>query len=128
MAGHPKVTAAAASIDGYLARSYDIELRRNADGSYFAHVPDLPGCMTEGETAAEALRAIDDAMRAWITVAVEDGRQVPLPRGDDDYSGRFVVRVPSSLHRDLAVTARREGVSLNTFVVATLSRALGGTS
>ena len=116
----------AAPIEHYLALPYDIELRRNADGTFFAQVPDLPGCMTEGECGAAALEAIEDAKRAWLTVALENGRDIPLPRGDNDYSGRFVVRVPPSLHRDLVNNARREGVSLNTLVVATLARALHG--
>ncbi len=106
---------------------YTIELRQNADGSYFAQMPDLPGCMTEAETAPEVLERIEDAKSAWIATAIEDGAPVPRPRDDEDFSGRFVVRVPRSMHGDLVGAARREGVSLNTLVVAALARHLGKT-
>jgi len=56
---------------------------------------------------------IRDAMRAWIEVALEDGESVPEPRSLDDFSGKFVVRVPRSLHQDLVEAAQHEGVSLN---------------
>jgi antitoxin HicB len=110
---------------GAAAARYTIEVRENEDGSFFARIPDLPGCMTEAETASDVLAQIEDAKRAWIATALEDGLEVPPPRDTDDYSGRFVVRVPRSLHADLVRAARREGVSLNTLVVGALSRFLG---
>lgn len=66
---------------------------------------------------------IEDAMRAWIETALEDGYPIPEPRPTDQYSGKFVVRVPRSLHRQLAEAATRDGVSLNTFVNVALARA-----
>ena len=50
---------------------------------------------------------IRDAMAAWLEVALEDGQIVPEPKPAEDYSGKFVVRVPKSLHRDLVETAAR---------------------
>lgn len=55
---------------------------------------------------------IRDARAGWITVALEDGSRIPKPR-DTSYSGRFVVRIPASLHARLAELAELEGVSLN---------------
>ena len=104
---------------------YTIELRQNADGSWFARIPDLPGCMTEGTSAADALSQIEDAKMAWVATAVEDGVPIPPARDDGDFSGKFVVRVPRTIHRDLVGAARREGVSLNTLVVAALGKYLG---
>lgn len=69
--------------------------------------------MSAGATSEEALEMIRDAMRAWIEVALEDGESVPEPRSLDDFSGKFVVRVPRSLHQDLVEAAQHEGVSLN---------------
>ena len=104
---------------------YSVELRENADGSFFAQIPDLPGCMTEGATASEALENLADAQQAWVNSAIEDGAVVPSPRDDDDFSGKFVIRVPRSMHRDLVSAARREGVSLNALVAAALGEHLG---
>ena len=51
------------------------------DGAYIAEVPELPGCMSDGETHAEAAVNAEDAMRAWIETARELGREVPVPKG-----------------------------------------------
>ncbi len=108
----------------YLSLPYTIELTRGEDG-WFAEVAELPGCMTQGQSASEAVEMAQDAMAAWIEVALQDGRAVPEPRPAEDYSGKFLLRVPRSLHRDLVRAAQREGVSLNQFALAALARAVG---
>ena len=49
-------------------------------GGFLATVPDLPGCMSDGETREEAARNVEDAIRCWIEEAVETGLPVPAPR------------------------------------------------
>ena len=88
-------------INYYLSLPYTIEIVREDEETWFARIVELPGCMTEGDTAEEAAEMIQDAMRAWLEIALEDGKIIPEPRALEDYSGRFVVRVPKSLHRDL---------------------------
>jgi len=117
--------AAAKTIEHYLRLPYTIQLRQYEDGTFFAEVAELPGCVTEADTAAEALEMISDAMAGWIEVALSEGLPIPEPAGEMEYSGRFLVRAPKSLHRDLVRRAQAEGASLNQFVVTTLSRALG---
>lgn len=68
---------------------------------------------------------VQDAMQAWIESALEDGIPVPEPRKTAEFSGKFVVRVPRSLHRQLASAAERDGVSLNAYVSTTLAQAVG---
>jgi antitoxin HicB len=80
--------------------------------------------MSQGDTVEEAYEMIQDAMRAWLEVAIEDNIPIPEPIPDEDYSGKFVVRLPRSLHRQLAETAEREGVSLNQLVNVALARAV----
>ncbi|MGB4593915.1 MAG: toxin-antitoxin system HicB family antitoxin [Coriobacteriia bacterium] len=106
------------------ALSYPVEITED-DNGYFVRIPDLPGCESSGATLAEAMYAIDEAKAAWIATALELGKTVPVPRGDDDYSGKFVVRVGPSVHRDLVRLAQLEGMSLNTFVATTLARETG---
>ena len=48
-------------------------------GGFVATVPDLPGCMSDGETPQEALANVEDAIRAWIEAAQELGHPVPRP-------------------------------------------------
>ena len=113
------------TVDYYLGLPYTIELMPEPQGGWFVAVKELPGCMSRGETPAEAVERIRDAMRAWLEVATEDGYPIPEPRPAEEYSGKFVLRVPRSLHRDLSEAAEREGVSLNQYVSVALARALG---
>jgi len=117
--------AGAKTVEDYLALPYTVQLRRYEDGTFFAEAAELPGCMTEADTAEEALQMIRDAMAGWIEVALSGGLPIPEPVAEPEYSGRFLVRAPKSLHRDLVRRARAEGSSLNQYVVTTLSRALG---
>jgi hypothetical protein len=68
---------------------------------------------------------IQEAMELWLEVSLEEGIPIPEPRPEEDYSGKFVVRVPRSLHRDLVEKADREGTSLNQTINVALARAVG---
>ncbi|MCL6443820.1 MAG: type II toxin-antitoxin system HicB family antitoxin [Alicyclobacillus sp.] len=106
---------------------YSIVLHPDPTGEYVAEIPDLPGCLTQGETIEEALRMIQEAKRAWLEVALEDGRPIPEPSDAEEFSGKFNVRVPKSLHKALVENARREGVSLNQYIIYQLSKSSGVT-
>jgi antitoxin HicB len=85
--------------------------------------PDLPGCLTQGDTLAEVAAMAEDARRLWIEVEYDRGNPIPLPSyPEDEYSGQFRLRLPRSLHRQLAESAAAEGVSLNQYVVMLLAR------
>lgn len=115
-------------LEDYLKLSYTIEVTQDESEGYtgwFAKVVELPGCMTQADSFAELGEMIEDAKRAWIESALEDGEDIPLPRKVEDYSGKFVVRLPKSLHKQLVVTANQEGVSLNTYVNVALSQVVG---
>lgn len=113
------------TVDYYTSLPYTIEIVRQDEETWFARVVELPGCITEGNTLAEAVAMIQDAMSAWIEIALDDGRPIPEPRSLEDYSGKFVLRLPQSLHRDLAAAAAHEGVSLNQYLNVELARAVG---
>jgi predicted RNase H-like HicB family nuclease len=53
----------------------------DADQAFLAEVPELPGCMADGKTKAQALRNIDRVAGEWIETAESLGRPVPKPRG-----------------------------------------------
>ena len=96
-------------------------------GGYLIEFPDLPGCMSDGDTVAEAIANGAEAKRDWIAATLAAGRPVPPPTAEasDIYSGKWVLRTPKSLHRSLAERARQEGVSLNALAVAMLAQGLG---
>lgn len=106
------------------AMSYARELIRNSDGTWFGRILEMPGCMTEGDTEIEILEMLDDAMSEWISAKLEDNESIPDPIAQSDFSGKFMVRTPRSLHRDLARRAEAEGVSLNAWITTTLARAV----
>jgi antitoxin HicB len=89
------------------------------DKAWLAEVPDLPGCMADGETPEQAVNAAHQAANLWLEVAKEEGR--PIPQPTEAASGKFVVRIPKSLHRRLQLLAERENVSLNQLVTSLLA-------
>ena len=105
---------------------FSIRLLSEEDGGgYLIEFPDLPGCMSDGETIEETVANGRDAVECWIAAAKEAGKAVPAPNHTKRLSGRWVQRVPKSLHAKLAESAQREGVSLNSLVIAMLSEAVG---
>jgi predicted RNase H-like HicB family nuclease len=117
------------TLDDYLALPYTIALVRDEDdegnAGYVAEVEELPGCLSQGATPEDAIRNIFDAMEGWLSVALEDGKAIPEPRAGKNYSGRFLLRIPQTLHAELAREAEREGVSLNQYAAITLARGVG---
>jgi antitoxin HicB len=117
------------TLEEYLELPYTISIvhDRDDDGNagYVAEVKELPGCISQGETVEEAAASIMDAMAGWISVAMEDGLEIPEPRDPASFSGRFLLRISRSLHADLARQAEEEGVSLNQYVATTLARVTG---
>ncbi|MGQ0662320.1 MAG: type II toxin-antitoxin system HicB family antitoxin [Pseudomonadota bacterium] len=100
-------------------------LSKEDGGGYVAQVPDLPGCMSDGKTIAEAIENVEDAIPSWIKTAQEFGDPVPQPSRAENFSGKWVIRVPKSLHMKLAQQAAVEGVSLNALAIALLAEGLG---
>jgi antitoxin HicB len=100
-------------------------------GGYLITFPDLPGCMSDGETEAEAVENGRDAFIAVVSALADMERDIPAPsfRPDDaaapGASGKFVARVPKSIHAKLTTRAKAEGVSLNTLVLTLIAEGLG---
>ena len=108
-------------------KSYPIEIRPMAtdEGSgWLATFPDLPGCMGDGATPEAAIADGYEAAQAWLSVAADCGDPIPKP-GTGGESGRFVARVPKSLHTRLVARAEQEGVSMNTYLVSLLAESVG---
>ena len=117
------------SVEQYLELPYTFVVVHDVDvdgnQGWVAEVEELPGCISQGHSPEEAITRVRDAMSGWIAVALEDGVDIPVPEDDGEFSGRFLVRLPTSLHADLARSAGREGVSLNSFVTGALAGAVG---
>ena len=115
-------------IEYYMSLPYRMEIIPDPEeGGYTVWYPDLPGCLTCSETMEGIIEIADDAKKAWLEAAIEEGVPIPEPSRDEDisrYSGQFKLRMPKSLHRSLAIHAKREGISMNQYCVYLLSRAI----
>jgi antitoxin HicB len=105
----------------YLNRHYPTTFYPEDDGGFTVIIEDLPGCMTQGDTAEEAFAMIAEAKEIWIETAYEYNDPIPPPSTEIEYSGKTVLRMPKYLHSKLAESAKREGVSLNQYLVSLLS-------
>ncbi len=109
------------SLEYYLNLQYAVTLYPDPEEGYVAQIKDLPGCLTQGETLKETMANLNEARELWIETAYEADDNIPLPSSNDSYSGKLLLRMPKSLHRRLAETSEREGVSLNQYIVSLLS-------
>lgn len=107
-------------------RGYRLEARREEDGSWTLLVPDLPGCVATGDNMAEALEDLPDVIDLWIATAESRGIPVPAPAEEEEYSGKFVLRIAKSLHARASREAAREGISLNAYCANALAEVVYG--
>ena len=113
------------TIEYFLSLPYRLEILPDAEeGGYGARYPELPGCITCGETLDSVARNAEDAKKSWLMAAMEDGIEIPEPVKEDinQYSGQFKLRIPKALHKALAEHAKREGISMNQYCMYLLSR------
>ena len=95
------------------------------DDQWVATIDALPGCAARGASPDEAVERAGEAMAAWLASAKREGKNVPEPKTAQSHSGRLLLRMPQTLHAELARIAERESVSLNQFITDVLSGALG---
>jgi len=99
-------------------------------GGYLITFPDLPGCMADGETEAEAVKNGREAFAVTVSALADMGRDIPAPSfapediTASEASGKFLTRVPKSIHARLGARAKAEKVSLNTLVLTFIAEGL----
>jgi antitoxin HicB len=104
----------------YLSLHYRMQIKQDGD-AFVAWIPDLDGCVTQGDTMEEALQMLQEARELWLETAHSSGIDIPEPRDTEDFSGRILLRMPRYLHARLSGQADDEGVSLNQYIVSLLS-------
>lgn len=111
------------TLSEYMAMSYRMEIVEDVEeGGFVVSFPDLPGCVTCGETLETAVANAADAKKAWLEAALESGITIYEPDSLEEYSGQFKLRIPRSLHRALAEHSKREGISMNQYCLYLLSK------
>ena len=113
-------------VETIMARPYGRVLIPDSEsGGFTARILEFPGCIAEGDSTEEALQNLEKAASGWIEAALDLGQEIPVPRVENEYSGKFLLRMPKSLHRQIAELAEQEGTSLNQFIVAALAEKAG---
>jgi len=93
--------------------------------TYTALILEFPGCIAQGDTPQEAYEHLEDAAKDWIEAALDLKQEIPSPSQSLSFGGKILLRLPKSLHRQLALIAEKEGVSLNQFIVSALAEKVG---
>lgn len=105
--------------------TYPITIRplsKEEGGGYLVEYPEIPGCMSDGETIEEAISNGREALRDCLAVFKETGRKAPQPGVQ---AAQWRQRLPRTLYLKLTEQARREGVSINSMVTAMIAEAIG---
>ena len=97
-------------------------LSKEEGGGYLVEDPDIPGCMSDGETVEEAIENGREALRDCMEVFHESGRKIPKPSIE---AAQWRQRLPRTLYSKLTKQAENEGVSINSLVTAIIAEAIG---
>lgn len=91
------------------------------DGVYISRCLEFPSVSTHGETPEIALKELRSVVALILEEMRTSGERIPEPLGSRPYSGKLVLRIPKAVHRNIAIQAAEEGVSLNQYLVSKLA-------
>jgi predicted RNase H-like HicB family nuclease len=111
-----------------LGKPYTRRLTPEAGGGFSATIQEFPGCVAEGDTAAEAIANLDKAAESWLLVSMAHGREIREPISFDGNSGKIALRIPRGLHQQVAELAELEDCSINQLLTAAISEYVGRTN
>lgn len=110
------------TLNDYMKIPYRLEIVPDTEeGGFAASYPELPGCVTCGETIEQVIANAKDAKCEWLKAAIESGIRIFEP-SCENFSGEFMIRIPKTLHRQLAEQSRREGISIDQYCLYLLSQ------
>lgn len=122
-------------LDYYLNLNYPIEitaLSEEENGGYSACIPQLGrnAYVAYGDTIEEAITNLNDIKKELLKSQLLNRSHIPLPivNNEEEYSGKFILRVPKELHHSLANKAQHNNVSLNQYTQYLLTYALTSSS
>jgi len=98
------------------------EINDESGHYFYGRIMELDGCQSTGDTLDELYKNLNEALEGYIETKLENNLEIPRPANQEDYSGKFIVRIPKSLHMRLELEAEREGVSLDQYALYKLTR------
>lgn len=112
-------------IEEYLKLPYTkiiYEMNDESGHYFYGKIMELDGCQSTGATLDELYESLNEALEGYLEVKLENNVPIPLPFDAQSSSGKFLVRIPKSLHQKLVIEAEQEGVSLNQYALYKLAR------
>ena len=103
-------------LEEYMSLPYTKLVQEINDESghyYYGRILELDGCQSTADTLDDLMESLKEAMEGYLEIKLEKGLEIPIPHNSESYSGKFLVRIPKSLHERLVIEASKEGVSLN---------------
>lgn len=94
------------------------------DNDYIAFIEEIPECSAFAGSPEEAIKELEIVYSLWLETVTEKNYPVPEPLKLKDYSGKFVLRIPRSLHKELVEKSLQENISLNQYALYCISRGL----
>lgn len=108
---------------GHDAAKYTYRVRwSEEDGEYLATVAEFPSLSWLDKSQALAFAGIVDLVREVVKDMLANGESIPVPLSVREYSGNVRLRMPPEQHRELAIRAAEEGVSLNRLLCSLIAR------
>lgn len=115
-------------LNNYIKLKYPIKINpipKDKGGGFEASIPQLGryAFIGDGETIEEAIKDLEKTKKEYFRDYVKKGIKIPEPKveEEEDYSGKFMIRVPKFLHKYLSEEAKKNGISLNQYMNVLLS-------
>ena len=111
-------------VKDYMKMPYTrlVQEMNDESGHYFyGRILELDGCQTTADTLNELYVSLNEIMESYLEIKIENQLPIPIPETAEKYSGKFLVRLPKTLHQRLAIEANKEGISLNQLVLYKLA-------
>ena len=109
------------TVAEYLKKPYQRVIIPQENGRFYSKITEFPGCFAEGLNEQEALANLAEVAIIWLEEEIRKGNPIPKPEQDQEYSGKFMLRISPVLHRECAQNAARQGISLNQYIMQKLS-------
>ena len=105
------------TVDKY---TYRVEWSKD-DSTHIARCLEFPSLSADAATPEKAISEIKKVVKATIKWMQEEGEVVPVPLGEKKFSGKYALRMPIDIHREVAIKAAEQGVSLNQYLLYKIS-------
>ncbi|MDR3216313.1 MAG: type II toxin-antitoxin system HicB family antitoxin [Clostridiaceae bacterium] len=102
---------------------YPVETEEGIE--WIARIPDVNNVGGSGATVEEAVKDVQNNLAFEIELLRQEGKEPPQKYSAPNYSGKISLRLPKSIHRQVAELSEQEGVSINSLITIAVSNFIG---